>query len=205
MRLKCLAISIDRRRRYSHLIIISNLVSFMRLPSSSIVTLLVIALLIPLSAHTKRLLNEHPLHSGGLRPGATLKPVSLLDSNNKPVSLQAYSEDKKLTIITVFATWCTNCRLELPQIEKLYQKHQDQGLAVVGVSIDKDDSKLQNYLKGRNLSFPILKDANNELQRLLNIQGVPLTVILDKNQSVLFSLKGTSTNLHKLIPLWLTQ
>jgi thiol-disulfide isomerase/thioredoxin len=42
----------------------------------------------------------------------------------------------KPVVVNFWATWCTPCREELPELERAYRKHRDAGLMVIAVSLD---------------------------------------------------------------------
>ena len=43
----------------------------------------------------------------------------------------------KITIIDFWASWCKPCRLENPNVVRVYNKYHDKGLNIIGVSLDK--------------------------------------------------------------------
>ncbi|MGA9324667.1 MAG: redoxin domain-containing protein [Salegentibacter sp.] len=92
----------------------------------------------------------------------------------------------KVTIIDFWASWCKPCRAENPNVVKIYKKYHDQGLNIIGVSLDKPGQK-DKWLKA-------IKDDNLEWQHVSNLQfwqdpvarkydirAIPATYILDEN------------------------
>src|SRR6185295_1324950 len=53
--------------------------------------------------------------------------------NNKPVSLRALMQGKKLVMVLYFAPWCPNWRNEAPVAGRLYDKYKSQGFEIVAV------------------------------------------------------------------------
>ena len=94
----------------------------------------------------------------------------------------------KVTIIDFWAAWCGPCRRENPNVVRIYDKYHDQGLEIVGVSLDgqsrqKDPKQAwlaaikQDGLKWNQVSH--LKYFNDPIAKLYDIQAIPATYILD--------------------------
>ena len=66
------------------------------------------------------------------------------DSNNmiRPLEIvqlnQMVKNANDRCLITVMAAWCAPCIKELPDLNKLYIKYKDQGLRVIGITVDLD-------------------------------------------------------------------
>jgi peroxiredoxin len=92
----------------------------------------------------------------------------------------------KVTIIDFWAAWCKPCRAENPNVVKIYNKYHDDGLNIVGVSLDRPGQKdrwLQaiedDGLEWHHVSH--LEFWQDPVARLYNIQSIPATFILDEN------------------------
>jgi len=48
-------------------------------------------------------------------------------------TLRTCFKEHDLTMVNIFTTWCTPCVEEMPDLEKLYQQMEEQGVGVVGV------------------------------------------------------------------------
>jgi thiol-disulfide isomerase/thioredoxin len=68
--------------------------------------------------------------------------IALENAAGDKVMLAAYG--KPVTVIALWATFCHPCLEELPYVEALYQKHQDDDVAVIAVNIDdRSDPKMR--------------------------------------------------------------
>lgn len=104
-------------------------------------------------------------------------------------------EEHDLTLVNVFATWCTPCVQELPELELLYQEVTEQGVNVVGIVMDAVDAygnldeeavEKARVLKERTgITYPVLVPDSGWLNgNLLAITAYPTTFFVDKDGNI---------------------
>lgn len=64
----------------------------------------------------------------------TAPDFTLRSLNGDSVSLKKYRE--KIVLLDFWATWCAPCRLSIPELVELQEKYRDQGVVVLGISMD---------------------------------------------------------------------
>lgn len=80
-------------------------------------------------------------------PGVlTTLPANVVDAelkavNGEPIKLSSYAG--KVLVVNLWATWCGPCRLEIPELVKLYKEFRGQGLEVVGLSTENPDASAE--------------------------------------------------------------
>jgi cytochrome c biogenesis protein CcmG/thiol:disulfide interchange protein DsbE len=94
---------------------------------------------------------------------------------------------KKVVLVNIWATWCTECKRELPTVQSLYEKFGGEKFEVLAVSIDAAGAKaVIPFMKQLGLKFPALQDTSGSIQLLYGTTGVPETFIIDKQGKVAF-------------------
>ncbi|WP_411895606.1 redoxin domain-containing protein [Winogradskyella sp. A2] len=99
----------------------------------------------------------------------------------------------KVTIIDFWAAWCGPCRRENPNVVRIYNEYHDDGLEIIGVSLD-GTSRQQNpkqawldAIEKDKLTWTQvshLKYFNDPVARLYDVNAIPATYILDKDGKI---------------------
>ncbi|HEY7573089.1 MAG TPA: TlpA disulfide reductase family protein [Nitrososphaeraceae archaeon] len=117
-------------------------------------------------------------------------PYHALTLNGKDVSLPDYRG--KVVLLNTWATWCEPCRSEISYLESLYNNYSSQGLKVIGVSIDSEgsDRRVQAFMKSYGMTYTVLRDSNNRFSYVFSTIGVPETLLISRNGTILNHWKG---------------
>ena len=113
-----------------------------------------------------------------LKIGETMPDFEIPDASGKMVKLAETIHGKKLVMINFWASWCGPCRVEMPSFEKLYTSQKNSGFVILAIAEDKEREKLDEYLREKPVSFPVLIDQNNSLSEKFKIQALPTTVLV---------------------------
>ena len=101
-------------------------------------------------------------------------------------------------LVNVWATWCTSCREEMADLDSLYRRYHDRGLAVVAVSVDQGSpDKVRRYAASQQLAMAVAHDPGGTVQGLFGVVGVPETYLIDRTGQVVWKLAG---NVHGAVP-----
>jgi peroxiredoxin len=112
--------------------------------------------------------------------GAKFPDFSEKDVNGQPLSVANFKG--KVVLIDFWATWCPPCMIELPGLLKVYEQYHSQGLEIIGVSLDEDPQKLQQFLRQSNIPWPQYCDGkqyDNKLAEKCGVWFVPTSYLLD--------------------------
>lgn len=112
--------------------------------------------------------------------GKAAPDFQLPDLNDKQLRLSDYRG--KVVFLNFWATWCKPCREEMPSMEVLYKNFDKDGLVILAVSIDRVTTKkdIPPFVKGLNLTFPVLVDSWGQTDKRYKLMGVPETYIIDQ-------------------------
>ena len=95
----------------------------------------------------------------------------------------------KVTIVDFWASWCKPCRIENPNLVKLYDKYHSKGLEIISVSLERANQKdiwieaiNKDQLNWYNVSN--LKFWQDPIAQSYSVNSIPATFILDENGTV---------------------
>ncbi len=127
--------------------------------------------------------------AAGLLAADKVQDFKLEDINGDQVSLSSLLE-KGPVVISFWATWCKNCKKEMPELDKLQKKYEDR-ITVVCISVDKPSKKEDaiRFVKNR-FQFLTLLDPDMKVYKALNAQNPPHTMIISKDGEMVFSHVG---------------
>ena len=116
--------------------------------------------------------------------GEPAPTFDVTDLQGEPVSLDDYRGE--VVLVNIWATWCAPCRRETPCLQSLYEEYGDQGLQVVGVSMDSRGSKgeIRDFADRYEVTYRILHDPANRGMDAFSIMGLPATYLLDAEGTI---------------------
>lgn len=93
-------------------------------------------------------------------------------------------EDSKITMINIWATSCSACIKEMPDLQALYEEYKDQGVNIIGIVADASDSQrvqlAQKIIKEKGVTFDnILPSDTLRTGLLKNVRAYPTTIFVD--------------------------
>ncbi len=113
---------------------------------------------------------------------------SLLDINGQLFTLSDFKG--KIVFLNFWTTWCPECRIEMPSMEKLYKRLNGQNFTMIAVNLQEPALRVKTFLKKYPLTFTILLDSKGEIGPQFGIRAVPTTFILDKNGGIIGKALG---------------
>ena len=109
----------------------------------------------------------------------------------------------KVTLVNFWATSCTTCVAEMPQIVATYDKYKDKGYDTIAVAMQYDPpSYVVNFAQTRKLPFKVAIDNTGKVAEAWgDVKLTPTTYIVDKQGQIVKKYVGAPNfdELHKLI------
>jgi thiol-disulfide isomerase/thioredoxin len=92
-----------------------------------------------------------------------------------------------------WATWCQECRMELPKLEKFWQSQQSNGLGLKGVIVSDTPAAVaaSDLINAR--TFTSALDETGDFAAKLNVAGLPVTILVDRNNQIRHRTNGGLT------------
>ena len=87
----------------------------------------------------------------------------------------------KVVLVNFWATWCAECRPEMPMLEELHQGFAPQGLVVIGVNAREPKEAVRRYGEGLGLTFPLVLDPDGKINALYGVVGIPTTFLVGRD------------------------
>ena len=97
--------------------------------------------------------------------------VKLSDLRGKPV------------MVNFWATWCAPCRIEIPEIVKMYREtHANGNYEILGVATGNSSPEtVKAFSREFDMQFPLLPDDGNHITNLFHVLPIPTTFFIDKD------------------------
>lgn len=124
--------------------------------------------------------------SNPFKTGVQAPEINLPDPSGKKIALSSLKG--KVVLIDFWASWCGPCRKEMPNVVAAYKKYKSKGFEIYGVSLDKDMQPWVDAIKKDGITWIQVSDLqfwNSVAAKDYNVQGIPFTVLLDKEGKVI--------------------
>lgn len=140
------------------------------------------------------LAGDSALGSKPREPGsqlATLPAFSLRDLNGREIASNTWFG--QILVINYWASWCPPCVREMPMLIRAQEALGPKGVQFIGIAVDRAEDA-RTFVTQYPVNYPVLvgsPDAVELSRRLGNrLQGLPFTVIFDRNGRRVFSRTG---------------
>lgn len=114
--------------------------------------------------------------------GEKIPNFSIITVDGDAVDSDKIVGEKSLFLV-FWATWCPNCKREIPHINELAKKFGSKGMEFLAVNVGVNDSekKVRKYIKKYAMGYPVFFDKDSILTKGFKVTGTPTIIIADKN------------------------
>ena len=127
--------------------------------------------------------------AGNGETGSVAPGYELADLTGKMVSNKEFAG--KVVILDFWATWCPPCREEIPHFVQLQSKYREQGLVIVGLSLDAGGAKdVAPFAEEHNINYPMLIGNDDIAKAYGGVNSIPTTFVIDRQGKIVKRFVG---------------
>ena len=134
-------------------------------------------------------LNQHINLVNKLKSGQPFPPFEgVVDMNDKPISFEQLNLKGKMLFIDIWATYCPDCRKELPALETLQQTYKGKPITFVSISVDRDKEAWKTMVKEKKLGGIHLyasPETKELFKELYDLRSIPRYMLIDEKGNII--------------------
>ena len=96
-----------------------------------------------------------------------------------PLSLESLRS--RVVLLNFWASWCLECRAELPVLEQLYRDYAPRGLTVVAVNFRDEPGTVRQYARELGLTMPLVLDSAGAIRQSYGVIGFPTSFLVARD------------------------
>jgi peroxiredoxin len=151
-------------------------------------SLLLLNLLIIFSFMAKS--QEQEEDADKVKTGDAMPAFTIVKDDGKLIASSEYNG--QVLLVTMFATWCPSCQLELAEMQKsLWPRFKDvKGFTLLVIGREHSDAELIEYNKTKGFTFPLHPDKDRKIFDLFAVQFIPRTYLINKEGKIIYMTTG---------------
>jgi peroxiredoxin len=118
--------------------------------------------------------------------------LTMTDVNGKQISISNFRG--KYLLVDFWASWCSPCRQENPNVVAAYNRFKDKNFTILGVSLDQDKAAWQQAITKDGLGWNHMSDLKqweSQAVKAYGFEGIPFNVLIDPQGKIIASgLRG---------------
>lgn len=126
---------------------------------------------------------ENPIEVGEIAPDFTAPSI-----NGDDVTLSEEVSNNNVTLLDFWAAWCRPCRVENPNLVRLYKAYNKNGFDIIGVSLDRTKEQWEQAVEDDNLLWTQVSNLNfwnDPIARRYSIRAIPQSFLINKEGVVI--------------------
>lgn len=131
-----------------------------------------------------------PSHVFAQAKGEHVPPFEYVNLDGTPGNLD--TAQGKPIFINFWASWCGPCRVEMPDIERIYQE-QKGDLVILAINVGETPEQARDYIAEGGFTFPVAVDENHALSEVFTINSYPTSLFISNNGTIMRRASGMLT------------
>jgi len=118
--------------------------------------------------------------------GKKVPELALPDTEGKTITLSSFRG--KYLLVDFWASWCSPCRQENPNVVRAYQEFKNKNFTILGVSLDKEKDPWLEAIRQDKLEWTQVSDLkywNSKAVELFKFEGIPFNLLIDPEGKVI--------------------
>ena len=97
----------------------------------------------------------------------------------------------KVVLVNFWATWCTPCRVEMPALQRMHERHAAEGFVVVGLAVDRASTQhVRDFVRDRGVTYPVAHVDGMAEAIFGGVRGYPTSFLLDRQGKIRHTVIG---------------
>jgi peroxiredoxin len=119
----------------------------------------------------------------------TVPNWKLKDISGQQIRLQDYKG--KVVLLNFWATWCSPCLAEIPELVKWQHKYSKSGLQVIGItSPPQTKREIQKFARKLKINYPIIQGTAELKSYFTASETLPWTIVIDRRGNIVTQIEG---------------
>jgi thiol-disulfide isomerase/thioredoxin len=119
-----------------------------------------------------------------LKEGEMFKDFAV-EFNGKTIRLSDYVGRGKYVLVDFWASWCSPCRQEIPNLIALYEKYKDKEFLVLGVAVQDKIEDSQKAISDMQIPYPQILNSEKIATNIYGIDALPETILFAPDGTII--------------------
>jgi peroxiredoxin/Flp pilus assembly protein TadD len=109
------------------------------------------------------------------------RDFKVMTTDGKEVSLESLKG--KIVLLDFWATWCGPCRMEMPEVRRIWEKYRGDRFVLVGISLDDDRHALDQFVAKMHITWPQYYEGDGtvSVSGLYGVHAIPESFLIDQD------------------------
>lgn len=120
-------------------------------------------------------------------------PIEVNTFEGEVIDINDYTDNGKIQLISLWATWCGPCKLELNALEKVYPKWKEKyDLEIIAITVDNKRMVKRASAMAEKEAWPytFFSDPDGALTENLGVKGIPYSMLIDQAGNIVSTSEG---------------